>query len=333
MIWGNTVGKEDSALAHASKQATGKGRKTTWTKEEVIKEALKYKTRTEFKSKKRLAYFAAIDLGVFEDATSHMRGVWTVKTLNEEARKYGYRGDFRNGSPGAYMKATRLGILDDICTHMAVKKSGYKKWTDELIMIEAKKYKTKGEFCRNAPGAYTSASLRGLINKFCSHMEFGGTKWNDKKVIEEAKKYKTLSDFSAGSPSAYVTCMRNKIKDKACGHMVRMKRRSDTVYIWRLGSIHRNDLYKVGICSSKRKLKYRAVDVSKSLGVSIDCYVEFCVGELVAEKIESILLKNLVKCDELNGKGSTEIVILTKQELESTIGFIEGINEYARASK
>lgn len=63
------MGKEDSALAHASKQATGKGRKTTWTKEEVIKEALKYKTRTEFKSKKRLAYFAAIDLGVFEDAT------------------------------------------------------------------------------------------------------------------------------------------------------------------------------------------------------------------------------------------------------------------------
>ena len=42
-------------------------------------------------------------------------------------------------------------------------------------MREAKKYKTRMEFKRNAPSAYTIAIRKGIKNKICSHMPAGPT--------------------------------------------------------------------------------------------------------------------------------------------------------------
>ena len=44
------------------------------------------------------------------------------------------------------------------------------KWTKELLIEEALKYKTKWEFVKGNLGAYDAAHKRGLLKEICSHM-------------------------------------------------------------------------------------------------------------------------------------------------------------------
>ena len=87
------------------------------------------------------------------------KGKWTRVTCYEEAKKYKTRSEFSKGSSGAYKAALVNGWLDDYTWFKRPKPSNY-KWTYEACREEAKKYKTRTEFCRGCKSAAYNVSRR-----------------------------------------------------------------------------------------------------------------------------------------------------------------------------
>ncbi len=93
-------------------------------KENVLKEALSYSSRSKFTELSNGAYESALRNGWLEEATEHIidtrkpNNYWSAERLKVEALKYNSRIEFRNSSPSAYVIALRTGIIDDICEHM-----------------------------------------------------------------------------------------------------------------------------------------------------------------------------------------------------------------------
>ena len=89
------------------------------------------------------------------------------------------------------------------------------KWTKEKCFEEAKKYKTRSEFQRNASHAYATAMKKGWINEmtwFPRQQLFPNGYWNDKEhIIQESKKYTKLKDFQKYSGGAFNAARRQGI--------------------------------------------------------------------------------------------------------------------------
>lgn len=93
------------------------------SKEACRKEALKFKTRSDFAHGCDGAYTYAMRHGFLQEICSHMPHLWEEKYASKqkclkEALKYKRRIDFANGCEGAYTYALRHGFLDEICGHM-----------------------------------------------------------------------------------------------------------------------------------------------------------------------------------------------------------------------
>lgn len=95
-----------------------------WTQEAVLKEALRYSTRTNFWRGSSGAYCAAQRLKILDTCCAHMiglkkpNGYWTKDLCATEALKYETRSEFRLHSGSAYGRSWRSGWLNDICLHM-----------------------------------------------------------------------------------------------------------------------------------------------------------------------------------------------------------------------
>lgn len=145
-----------------------------------MQEALKYKSRSEFKRLCSGAYCHAKDQGFLDDACAHMQPTykkWCEKSVAKEAAKYKTRTDFGIGSYKAYMFAIKNKIIDSVCAHMEQKLSS---WDKESVMLEASKYTNRGDF-RAASGAYKHAYRFGFIDEACAHMEPGKCGFDPKK--------------------------------------------------------------------------------------------------------------------------------------------------------
>lgn len=147
---------------------------------------------------------------------------WTETRLIEEASIYKHRIDFKKGSTGAYAAAKRMKILDVVCAHMTKPKSSCKKWFKDNVAVEAKKYKSRSEFRKNANGAYSAARIDGYLENVCQHM-VKPIKIPAFSTIESAKKeaskYQTRTEFYKGSAGAYEIARRNNWLDDICEHM------------------------------------------------------------------------------------------------------------------
>ena len=98
----------------------GKNPKGFWKdKENVIKEAKKYKTKEEFQKKNITAFLAAYRYGFMRELTwlirqkHHKWGYWTYDKIEKEAFKYKTKSDFCKGNPTAYRAALKLNVIDD----------------------------------------------------------------------------------------------------------------------------------------------------------------------------------------------------------------------------
>jgi len=151
-----------------------------WKMEEVVNEALKYKTRKEF-YKHSSAYSYARKNNILDEVCSHMKQIykiWDKESLQEEALKYKTKADFTRGSAGAHKSAVKRGILNDICSHMT---DFGTKWTFEMLQEKSLKYKIRKDFERGDRASYGYAEKRGLLNIICSHMIKGVSGFNSDK--------------------------------------------------------------------------------------------------------------------------------------------------------
>lgn len=154
--------------------------KKKWFFENLREEALKHKTKNDFRLMNPSAYLAATRRADYDLIVEHMPKYldscgenghnfkWTNEMLRLEALKFQTRGEFQKYSKKAYKAALMRGILDEICSHMEYVRI---YWTYEMLKLEALKYKTRSEFSLNSSSAYVLAKNRGILDEICAHME------------------------------------------------------------------------------------------------------------------------------------------------------------------
>lgn len=106
------------------------------------------------------------------------------------------------------------------------KPAGY--WTRERVAAEARRYRTRTEFCKSSKGAYLKMTREGW-NDVCDHMPKrvpAKRYWTKAKVAVIASRYDSRSAFGTAEKSVYNTACREGWIDEVCAHMVR-KRRPD----------------------------------------------------------------------------------------------------------
>lgn len=184
-----------------------------WTKSNIIKEALKYKSPTDFCRNASGAYDAAVRYKMlnietfpwFYEKRKPTRWWNDKERVFEESRKYQTFDEFFNNSQGAWSSAQKHGWLKEFTW---LKKSQASKgyWQDEKHVIEeSKKYNSKTAFFHGCHAAYDYASIHNLWEKMpwikMRQKERGY--WTKEKVLEESKKYHCRTDFEKGSSTAY----------------------------------------------------------------------------------------------------------------------------------
>ena len=148
----------------------------TWDITSLKKEAKKFKTRTDFKAKSSLAYHSACRKGVLDEVCGHMtliknpKGTWTKERVLKEAKKHKTRTCFQKNSKGAFAAATRNGWLEEVSKTFAELKHEKGYWTKEIVLKEAKKYKSIKVFRKKSPKAYAAAFRLKVIDQATAHM-------------------------------------------------------------------------------------------------------------------------------------------------------------------
>jgi len=190
-----------------------------WTDDELRQEALKYKTKSEFRDKSPKSFQVAIKRGkeFWDDVTSHMdilNRTWSDDELRDEAAKYETLADFWRFSNSAAQTAIDRSreFYNDITY-------GLKKitqWTDEMLKDEALKYKTMPEFKKQSPNAYQTAYSRKILKDITTHMELTGSRYK-----------RLIYSYEFPDNSVYVGLTYNlNIRDR--GHM---KSNTSAVYL------------------------------------------------------------------------------------------------------
>lgn len=137
------------------------------------------------------------------------------------AKKYKSRGEFSKNARNVYMTAYNNGWLDEICSHMKTntKPNGY--WTYDNCKKSALDCKSRSEFMRKSPSAYSIACREGWITEICSHMVRPLPKrfWTKERCLSEAQKYKSRKDFFIKSNSAYSAASKQGWIKDICKHM------------------------------------------------------------------------------------------------------------------
>ena len=191
-----------------------------WTKDKVLKEALKFTTKREFITEASGAYAAAKRYNIVDEACEHMvtlrKTKWTLEEVSKEAKKYTTRTDFMKLSSGAYQHACKSNYLDSVCEHMSSK---FKRITMDEIVQTAKKYTTIAEFRQDHERLYEAAQRRGLLKTALGHLTGSIKIWTIEELIIEAKKYSSKTLFYASNESAYIAANKLNIMNDICTHM------------------------------------------------------------------------------------------------------------------
>ena len=203
----------------------------------------KFNNIAELRKYRHAAIDAAYKMGIIEELTKdyvvkpkirYKVERFTEQELYDIAKLYEYRSEFSNINPKAYHNAKRKGILDKVCAHMK-KKSPVrtkvilpKKWTDEAIVKEALKYKTRSEFYRSCVSAYNAAHKSGRFDELCPHLPKPIVKDYVCNSIEDAislaGKCNNRTELKEQYGKAYEILRTKGLLNEACSHMEKYKK-------------------------------------------------------------------------------------------------------------
>ena len=184
-----------------------------WTKKKCYEEAKLYSYRKEFQRGSVGAYTQALKRGWLKDYTWFERPrnwnqKWDRDSCYEEALKYNKLSQFEEISPGAYRAAKKNGWLGDYTwIKITAKPAGY--WTYETCYEEAKRYRSRGEFKKNARTAYRTALKNGWLDDYTWFEILWRPKWDRETCFKEAKKHLSRTGFRRECPSGYVTAWKH----------------------------------------------------------------------------------------------------------------------------
>jgi hypothetical protein len=151
-----------------------------------------------------------------------MKKIYTIENVTQEALKYDNKTDFYTFSSKYYEAAKSLKILKEVCSHMPKRMVYNKKWTKKVLIEAAQKFDNRKDFCKHNWPAYRSASIQGLLDEICSHMDrirVPSNYWTKERLQEEALKYSTKAEFHKNSPQACNAAYGKGLIDEICQHM------------------------------------------------------------------------------------------------------------------
>lgn len=193
-----------------------------WTKELVLKKAASIKTMKEWRADKALSS-AASRLNIREEATRHIpRERIAVYSLTENeiiqlAKQFTSRESFRKSHSSLYKKLT----LEQLSELFGPPHKDKQKYSDDDLIIEALKFKSRNELKLSKPSIYTAIRLRNLQSLAFSHMNKPKcVKYTYEQLRKEALNYTNKQSFKLGNYGAYqASCKHEKFKD-ICSHMI-----------------------------------------------------------------------------------------------------------------
>ena len=154
---------------------------------------------------------------------------WTLERCKGVARHCSNFSDFIKRFSGAYASCVKNEWLEIIREILPYKTSTSHKWTNDRLIIEAKKYETRMEFRRSSPSAYSAALKRGILQEVCSHMKRPcpipkkqtrpNQKYSYNLLCCTALKYKTRSEFRKFDYKMYDAANKRNLLDDICSHM------------------------------------------------------------------------------------------------------------------
>ena len=151
-----------------------------WTKEAVLADAQRFKTRAEWNSCSPVSLNIAYKNGWVEEAVAHMtktqmpKGYWTKDRVLEDAKKYASKVLWNHGNASAYQTAIAMGWFAEATADMTRPKStrlhpkGY--WTKDRVLEDAKKFVTTKDWRAANRLAYRHASDKGWFAEATAHM-------------------------------------------------------------------------------------------------------------------------------------------------------------------
>ena len=130
----------------------------------ILEDAGKYRTKSEWNRRSAGAYEAAKRLGCFEEATLHMRVLrkkWTPDSIKASTESFQTLSEWMGEHPGAYNAARKFGILDEVTKRLQKGRRG--KWTEAEIIKSTKNYSSFEEWRKDKPGRYQAAWKLGIL--------------------------------------------------------------------------------------------------------------------------------------------------------------------------
>ena len=179
-------------------------------------------SKAEYKGNTEKVCIICPEHGEFwQHAGNHMKGVgcpkcgfiisgskqriWTRERCYELAMQYKDLTSFAKECQVAYGKACKNDWIKDY-TWLERKSLPNGYWTKELVMEEAHKYTSSGDFKKGNKLAYSAACRNGWIKECVWFIKpKNAKKWDYYTCLEEAHKYKSTTEFRAASITAY--CM------------------------------------------------------------------------------------------------------------------------------
>jgi hypothetical protein len=232
----NTLDKVRIRLATALGHGLGQPRKLTadefrkilsgyaWDEDSLVRDAAKYKSRSEWMRKSPGAYRFALRHEFADRATRHMKrliehGKWTKELVLADARKYATKLEWRNASLSAYVIATRNGWFPEACAHVNILKAPNGYWTTERILAEAARFENTAAWNKGSPISYGIAKKRQLVPASMPRKKKPHGFWSKERIALTAATCKTRGEFRITAPSAYTIAAASGWLEDVCAHM------------------------------------------------------------------------------------------------------------------
>ena len=141
-----------------------------WTKENVITEAKKYNTITEWRANSSGSYAAAKRNKWTKEALRYIKKnreimCWTKENCLVEAQNYNVKSNWGKYSCKSYQVALKNGWMDECTAHM-VTRVPYGYWQiKENCLAEARKYSTRVEWVNKSGSSYQCAKKYGWLEE------------------------------------------------------------------------------------------------------------------------------------------------------------------------
>jgi hypothetical protein len=260
-----------------------------YTEEQVIDEALKYKTRNDFRVGSPGQYGAAKRLDIMEMVTKHMgksliEKQYTKEEILESALKYKNQRDWKDNEPSiftcavGYNKKTASEENKQFwltcISHMEYiyKPNGY--WTYEKCEEITKDYTVHSEFYKDHPNVYSAIHKNNWV-ELLNHMQHVTMNGNVRqfsedfdtieKCTEEALKYKTRSEMHKNSNYAHKTILKNGWEKVCFVHMKRqMTLKERVIYVFEFNTTTPKYAYVGLTCQIERRKNAHLYGTEKS---------------------------------------------------------------------